>query len=70
MLNLPTVGLQLPYPSGTVVGLCGKILRHGVPECEGERICVAYYMRDKVHERMGVEAAPWIIIGSPYELTD
>ena len=60
MLNLLTVGLQLPYPSGTVVGLCGKILRHGVLECEGERICVVYYMRDKVHERMGVEAAPWM----------
>jgi hypothetical protein len=36
------------------------MLRHGVAECEGERICLAYYMRDKVHERMGVEAAPWM----------
>jgi hypothetical protein len=60
MLNLPTVGLQLPYPLGTVVGLCGEILRHGVIECKGDRTCLAYYMSDKVHERMGVEGAPWM----------
>jgi hypothetical protein len=60
ILNLPSVGLHLQYPSGTVVGFSGKMLRHGVAECEGERICLAYYMRDKVHERMGVEAAPWM----------
>ena len=59
-LNLSSIGLKLQYSSGTVVGSSGKILQHGVPECEGERMCLAYYMRDKVHERMGVEAAPWM----------
>jgi hypothetical protein len=60
MLDFPGIGVRLPYKSGTVVGLSGKILRHGVEHCEGERVCLAYYMRDKVHERMGVEAAQWM----------
>jgi hypothetical protein len=59
-LELPGIGLKLQYNPGTVVGFSGKILRHGVPQCDGERVCLAYYMRDKVHERMGVEAAQWM----------
>jgi hypothetical protein len=60
VLDLPGVGLKLAYESGTVVGLSGKVLRHGVKACDGERICLAYYMRDKVHERMGTEAGQWM----------
>jgi hypothetical protein len=59
-LHFPGIGVRLAYKSGTVVGFSGKILRHGVEECEGERVCLAYYMRDTVHERMGVEAAQWM----------
>lgn len=61
-LELPGIGLKLQYNSGTVMGFGGKVLRHGVPECRGERVCLAYYMRDKVHERMEVEAAQWMKI--------
>lgn len=60
IFELPGVGVRLSYYSGTVIAFSGKILRHGVPECEGERVCLAYYMRDNVHERMGVEAASWM----------
>ena len=35
-LNLSSIRLKLQYSSGTVVGFSGKILWHGVPECEGE----------------------------------
>lgn len=59
-LELPGAGLKLKYSSGTILGFAGKVLRHGVAECKGERLCLAYYMRDKVHERMGVEAAGWM----------
>jgi hypothetical protein len=60
VLDFPGVGLKLAYDSGTVVGFSGKVLRHGVRKCEGERVCLAYYMRDKVHERMGTEVAQWM----------
>jgi hypothetical protein len=60
VMELPTIGLRFAYESGSVMAFSGKMLRHGVPPCQGERICLAYYMRDRVHERMGVEAAQWM----------
>ena len=59
-MELPRVGLSLKYSSGTVIGFSGKLLRHGVPHVNRERICLAYYMRDKVQERMEMEVAPWM----------
>lgn len=59
-LSLPDLNLELHYPSGSVVAFSGKLLQHAVSDCVGERACVAYYMRDKVHERLGVRAATWM----------
>lgn len=60
VMEFPGLGMKLRYNSGTVVGFSGKIVRHGVGDCKGDRVCLAYYMRDKVHERMGIEAAQWM----------
>jgi hypothetical protein len=49
-LDLPATGLRLLYKSGTFVAFSGKFLRHGVEPVDGERVCVAYYMRDNVQE--------------------
>ncbi len=49
-LRLPGLDVSLEYKSGTLVGMSGRVLRHGVPQCEGERTCLVYYMRDKVQE--------------------
>lgn len=57
--HLPSAGLTLQYLSGTVIGLCGRLLRHGVSEINGERICVAYYMRSNVQRRVATELAQW-----------
>jgi hypothetical protein len=59
ILELPGVGLRFKYASGTVVGLCGRILRHGVSDADGERICVAHYMRENVQRRLNTEMAGW-----------
>ncbi len=56
-LRLPGLGVSLEYKSGTLVGMSGRVLRHGVPQCEGERTCLVYYMRDKVQERLQARAA-------------
>jgi len=60
MMELPDVGLRLLYAAGTVVGISGKLLKHGVSGWAGpDRVCVASYMRPKVIQRLGVEAPLW-----------
>lgn len=64
-LHLPDIGSRLQYLPGTVVGICGRVLRHEVPGwLGGERICCAYFMKDAVHWRVGQKRPHW-----PY-LTD
>lgn len=57
--HLPGIGLDLKYSSGTVIGLCGRLLRHGVSGVDGERICVAYFMRSNVQQRVDTKLAQW-----------
>ena len=57
--QLPGAGINLNYPSGTVVAQCGRLLRHGATKADGERICIAYYMKANVHGRVGTSTAGW-----------
>jgi RNA polymerase subunit RPABC4/transcription elongation factor Spt4 len=59
IFELPGVGLRFPYPSGTIIGLCGRVLRHGVSVARGERVCLAYYMRKNVQDRLTNSFASW-----------
>lgn len=68
-LELPGLGVRLEYDPGTIVGILGKVVRHGACEVQGERVCLAYYMRDKVHERLGLPAGPWMKV-SHYNIAD
>jgi hypothetical protein len=54
-LELPGLGIRVVYNPGAVVGIAGKVLRHGVAPSKGNRVCLAYFMRQKVQERLGVE---------------
>lgn len=58
-LHLPGVGLYFAYSSGTVVGLCGRVLSHAVNDATGERLCLAYYMRENVQKRLKTRPADW-----------
>ena len=60
VMELPGLGMRLLYNPGTMVGISGKIVRHGVAACEGDRVCVAYYMKDRIHERLGLPAPQWM----------
>lgn len=60
IMELPGIGRRFAYNSGTVVGISGRCLQHGVSESQGERLCLAYYMRDNVHERLGIPVATWM----------
>jgi len=57
--SLPGVGLTFLYQSGTLLGFCGWLLWHGVSEANGERMCLAYYMRENVQRRLGTRFATW-----------
>jgi hypothetical protein len=59
ILVFPGLGLTFQYDSGTVLGICGRLIRHGVSEAEGERICVAYFMRENVQKRLETRYAGW-----------
>ncbi|KAF8228140.1 hypothetical protein L208DRAFT_1057278, partial [Tricholoma matsutake] len=59
-LKLKNLGLELDYPSGTMVFLLGKVIRHGMSEINGNWVCIAQYMRDNVHERMRMRSPEWI----------
>ncbi|KIN95436.1 hypothetical protein M404DRAFT_165954, partial [Pisolithus tinctorius Marx 270] len=53
--HVPDLGTIFNYPPGTMIYLAGKILLHSVPSWEkGERIALAHYMKDAVHNRLGV----------------
>jgi RNA polymerase subunit RPABC4/transcription elongation factor Spt4 len=59
ILEMPGLGLRFPYRSGTIVGLCGRMLRHGVSAANGDRICLAQYMRENVQKRCGNTEFMW-----------
>jgi hypothetical protein len=65
-MELPNLGIQLEYNPGTIVGLAGKVVQHGVAHCTGNRVCLAYYMRDTVHKRARIKAPGWMN-GSVYD---
>lgn len=60
IMEFPGIGVSINYLPGTVVAFSGKVLRHGVGACTGERICYAYFMRDSVHRSLTVKAPHWM----------
>jgi hypothetical protein len=61
-LDLPDCKARLLYNPCTVVALCGRVLRHGVEDWDGgERICIAHFIRDSVHNRLGLRRPEWVI---------
>jgi hypothetical protein len=64
VLEFPGLGLTLDYPPGSLVALCGKVIQHSVPKVNGNRVCIAHYMKYKVHERLRVPSAGWMTVGS------
>ena len=59
-LKLLGIGVSLEYGPGTVVGISGYALQHEVPCFERDRVCIAYFMRNNVHEWARVPASEWM----------
>ncbi|THH05567.1 hypothetical protein EW146_g9870 [Bondarzewia mesenterica] len=60
IFELPGIGVSFQYNSGTVVALCGQVLTHSVSDVDGKRVCFAWFMRDNVHEWLGIRAGGWM----------
>lgn len=62
-LVVSELGLEMAYYPGTVVGLCGNVLEHGVRSWgSGDRICYAHFMREAVRKHFGIPAAGWAML--------
>jgi hypothetical protein len=59
-LEFPGLRLQLDYLPGKVVGITSKVITHGVGKVNGDWVCLAYFMRNKVLERLGISAGTWM----------
>lgn len=60
-MDLPDVKARLTYEPCTVVAISGKVLRHGVDSwVGGERICIAHFIRDNVHNRLKLPRPDWV----------
>ena len=57
--KIKELGLSLSYSPGTLVSLCGKVFLHEVRQWEGERICVAHFIKDSVHDRLQCPRPEW-----------
>jgi len=57
-LELPGIHVKMLYDLGTVVAIAGWVIAHSA-RCDGDRTCIAYYMREKVHHRLGLASPVW-----------
>ena len=60
-LRLPQLNLTAAYGPGSIVALSGMMVEHGVDwdREDGERVCLACYMIDAVHQWLEVECPGW-----------
>ena len=58
---LPSLGVSIPYDSGTVVVLDAGSVEHGVPEVNGHRVCLAGFNRRETVKCWATDKAPHLL---------
>jgi hypothetical protein len=65
-LHLRELAVSFEYLPGSMVAVCGKVFLHEIVDGEGgdgwqggERICIAHFMKDGVHSRLGQPRPSW-----------
>lgn len=58
IFKLPGTGMSFNYDPGTVIGLAGRVLQHGATS-PGNRVCLAYYMRQNVIDYLELPPPGW-----------
>lgn len=59
VMSLRSLGFCIPYDSGSVVAMSSSLVAHGVAHVDGDRVCVAFIMSDKIHSRFGAPCPSW-----------
>jgi hypothetical protein len=57
--NVPGLGYNLCYNSGTVIGICGRVVRHGAT-AEGQRLVWAHYLKINMLQELGITEPDWV----------
>jgi len=57
--HVPGLGYNLSYNSGTVIGICGRVVRHGAT-AEGERLVLAQYLKANMLRELGIKEPDWV----------
>ncbi|KAL4066770.1 hypothetical protein J3A83DRAFT_4066689, partial [Scleroderma citrinum] len=60
VMHILSLSIDVMYSPGTVVAFLGCLLLHGVNSVEGNRYCLTYYMRDNIHNFVGVVRCDWM----------
>jgi hypothetical protein len=58
---VPSLGYELLFSSGTVIGLLGRVVPHGA-QASGERMCFAQYLRENILSTLRVDGPEWVNI--------
>ena len=62
-LTLPSLEMTLKYEAGVMVGISGKVVRHGVRCASGTRICLTWYTKEAVHAYTKTRRGGWSTLG-------
>jgi len=57
-LELPGLGIRFKYNHRAAMAFSGRLLLHGAT-CDGDRACIAYYMRDNVMNTLSIPIPQW-----------
>lgn len=59
-INLKTFGMTAILRPGGMVVMSGHVVLHEAEECDGDRVCYAWYMRGSVHSQMEGPPTSWM----------
>ena len=62
ILSLRTLGVSIPYGTGTIALINGAVVVHGVPPVIGDRICYAWGMNRHIFEYYSIYFPDWAFV--------
>lgn len=54
VMEFTNLGISFSYDSGSMIASSCRLMRHAMEVKEGDRIVTAWYMRDSIHNFVGV----------------
>ena len=57
-----TLGVSVPYDSGSMMAVCARVIMHAVPAVPPDRVCYAWLMRELVMDYYKVPKPGWCML--------